>query len=297
MTDRLPFFSVIIPTYCRAQQLQKCLEAIEAINYPTSRFEVIVVDDGSTCSPDAVVSSFQNKIDIKLILQSHAGPAAARNKGAAIAKGEYYAFTDDDCLVSQMWLKNLASRFSLTPDCAIGGRTINAFPENLFADASAAILDVAYAFYNLDPNQACFFASNNLSFPAKHFRTIGGFHEDFTTSEDRELCDRWLHHGLRMIYAPEVVIYHANRLTFRTFWNQHFNYGRGAFRFHHLHAQRGWGRFRPHLYFYFSLFRDGLLQNGTSRLQRILLLFASQTSNVAGFAWQALEHRIQKRKH
>src|SRR5919109_3753697 len=49
----------------------------------------------------------------------------------------------------------------------------------------------------------------------------GGFDTTFRTSEDRDLCDRWLHHAYRMIYAPEVIVSHAHPLTLRTFWRQH----------------------------------------------------------------------------
>jgi glycosyltransferase involved in cell wall biosynthesis len=53
MGQSYPFFSVIIPTYERAQQLTVCLRALACQNYPRDRFEVLVVDDGSGTSPKA----------------------------------------------------------------------------------------------------------------------------------------------------------------------------------------------------------------------------------------------------
>jgi GT2 family glycosyltransferase len=100
-----------------------------------------------------------------------------------------------------------------------------------------------YAYYNADPSQARFFASNNLVFPADGFHALGGFDTTFRTSEDRDLCNHGLHHGYHMTYAPEVIVSHAHVLTLRTFWQQHFNYGRGAFRYHRARARRGSGFF------------------------------------------------------
>ena len=95
---------------------------------------------------------------------------------------------------------------------------------------SQHIVDIGCAHHNKDPNDARFFTANNLAVRAADFFMLGGFDSSFgnTASEDRELCGRWLHHGYRMIYVPEATIYHAHRLTFRTFCRQHFNYGRGA---------------------------------------------------------------------
>jgi hypothetical protein len=56
--------------------------------------------------------------------------------------------------------------------------------------------------------------------------------------EDRDLCDRLIARGYRLIYAPDALVRHAHPLTLRTFWQQHFNYGRGAYRLHQLRARR-----------------------------------------------------------
>ena len=87
-------------------------------------------------------------------------------------------------------------------DHMVGGRTINALPDNPYATASQEIIDVVYRYYNAEAGPARFFTSNNLALSAERFRAIGGFDPAFTTSEDRELCDRWLHHGGALAYAP-----------------------------------------------------------------------------------------------
>jgi GT2 family glycosyltransferase len=292
MKESPPVFSIIIPTYDRPAQLAACLQALARLDYHRDRFEVLVVDDGSQTPPETVVTSFRDRLDVTLLAQPHAGPAAARNCGAARAKGRFLAFTDDDCMPAPGWLQSLAARFASTPDQIIGGRTLNALSDNLYSTTSQTIIEVVYAYYNTDPNQASFFASNNLAVPADRFRAIGGFDETFMTSEDRELCDRWLHHSYRMTYAPEAVVYHAHALTLRTFWRQHFRYGRGAFRFHQTRARRGWGRFMPEPKFHLTLLGYPFSQaRGRRALRLAASLMLSQVASAAGLAWEGMSKR------
>ena len=232
MEEAHPVFSIIIPTYNRFKELAVCLHSLTCLDYPRDCFEVIVVGDGGSALPEAVVDGIRQKIDVKLLTQAHAGPAGARNTGAKRARGKFLAFTDDDCIPKADWLKKLAARFAQTPDHLIGGRTLNAMKSNPYSTTSQMIVDIVYSYYNQDPKRARFFASNNLAIPAERFHELGGFDATFRTSEDRELCDRWLHHGYHMTYAPEAIIYHEHILTLGGFLRQHFGYGRGAFRFH-----------------------------------------------------------------
>lgn len=235
-------FSIIIPTYNRPEQLASCLESLTRLDYPKRDFEVVVVDDGSPTPLESVVSRFFNRFHLTLIKQDNAGPASARNTGATQARGKYLAFTDDDCALAPDWLTNLAARFATAPDAMIGGRTINALEENLYSTASQVLIDCLYNYHNSSDKRAKsnFFTSNNLALPSEVFRAFNGFDTTFTLAagEDRELCDRWLHYGFKMIYAPEVRVYHAHHLTLPTFWRQHFNYGRAAVYFLKARASR-----------------------------------------------------------
>jgi glycosyltransferase involved in cell wall biosynthesis len=287
----LPLFSVIIPTYSRPEQLAACLQAIAALDYPRDRFEVIVVDDGSPEPPVDIVESFSGIIDVKLLTQTNAGPAAARNAGAAGARGDYLVFTDDDCLPDSQWLRAYAGQFSITPLSIVGGRTLNALPHNLFSAASQSVIDAVYRYFNM-AGQPLFFATNNLAMPAASFRQLAGFNEQFRTSEDRELCDRWTQNGYRMIYAPQAVCHHAHRLNLRSFWGQHFGYGRGAFRFHRERRTRHGSRLEPDLRFYFSLLTSpAVTERGARMLMLTALVCWSQIASTAGFAWEMLQHR------
>ena len=89
--------SVVIPTYNRAA---KVVEAIESVRAQThSRWEIIVVDDGSTDStPDDIARGFGKDSRVRYVAQANRGASAARNRGIALAKGEVIAFLDSDDL-------------------------------------------------------------------------------------------------------------------------------------------------------------------------------------------------------
>jgi len=283
MTDT-PNFSIVIPTYNRPAQLAVCLQACARLDYPRDRFEVIVVDDGGTTPLDEIVTRFHGMLTLKLLRQENTGPAAARNRGASEARGEFLAFTDDDCSPAPKWLQALTAQFVASPDCAVGGQTLNALPHNLYSTASQLLI------------ASRFFPSSNLAFPTKEFRAIGGFDVTYprAAAEDRELCDRWLHHGYRMIYAAEAMVYHAHDLTFRTFLRQHFHYGQGALYFRQVRARRGQDRVKVEPpAFYFNMLRYPFVTaRGCNALIMMLLLVVTQVANAAGFFWERARGRV-----
>lgn len=286
------FFSIVIPTYNRPERLATCLESISNVEYGRDRFEVIVVDDGSQISVEPVVARFYDQFNLTLITQINAGPAQARNTGAAKAKGNFLVFTDDDCTLASDYLQKLEVSVIKTPDYLIGGRTLNALENNLYSTASQALIDYLYDYYNTGSKQSNFFASNNFAMPTQHFNALGGFDTTFplAAGEDREFCDRWLRHGYKMTYAPEVQIYHAHKLTLAKFWHQHFNYGRGAFCFHKTRSQHELERVKVEpISFYSNLLMYPLTQKSEQpSLLIAALFFLSQVANVAGFFWERL---------
>ena len=235
-----PTFSVVVPTYEREASLARCLEALVAQTLDRDRFEVVVVDDGSTVRPRGAVARAASRMDVRLIEQANAGPAAARNAGADAARGAYVVFTDDDCLPDPAWLEALDAMAARHPGCAIGGRVVNALGDGLFSSASQLLIEFLYDYYNVDETGGRFFITSNLALPAPTFRQIGGFDQSFplAAAEDRDLCDRWREAGLEMVYCHHAIVHHAHALGMRSFCRQHFNYGRGAFHLHRARARR-----------------------------------------------------------
>ena len=288
MSTKQPRISIVIPTYARpCRKLAACLESCTQLDYPRDRFEVIVVDDGSEQVPEEVTHPFLDRIDVVLLTQQHAGPAMARNTGAAQAKGEYLAFTDDDCACDPDWLNALANGFTDKPEWVLGGRTLNALPTNLYSAASQILIAYLYSYYNSVPEQARFFTTNNLAVADEGFHAVGGFDTLYirAAAEEREFCDRWSYHGRRMAFVPEAVIHHFHTLSLSTFSRQHFDYGRGAYQFRKARACRDAAPIRVEpASFYLNMLRFPFGRaKGVGVLSVMMLLVVSQVANAAGF--------------
>jgi GT2 family glycosyltransferase len=297
----LPTFSIVVPTYRRLERLAVCLRSLATLDYPRDRFEVIVVDDGGNLPLPRIPAP----IDVVLLTQLHAGPATARNRGAARARGKYLAFTDDDCRPDPGWLRAMAARVAQAPDHAIGGRTINALPHNPYSTATQLLVDFLSE-WHAGHEGVAFFASNNLVVPADLFLARGGFDADFrlAAGEDREFCHRWGRSGGRFTYALEALVRHEHHLDLGSFWRQHVTYGRGALHFHRIlaRAEHGPPASTP-LSFYPQLVTYPLQAPHERRLLLTALLLLAQVATVAGYwrerlRWQpgpALGDRDQRK--
>jgi GT2 family glycosyltransferase len=241
MSETLPRISVVVPNYNRPEPLRHCLEALAALDYPVDRYEVIVVDDGGRAPLDGLVGGYRDRLQVRLLRQDNLGPGAARNTGAAAVRGEYLAFTDDDCRPEPGWLRAFAARLEIRPDALLGGRTLNGLPDNIYSEASQALQGWFYDYCETRASPLRFFASNNLCLPAALFHGLGGF--DTATlryaSEDRELCGRWVAAGRVLDYVPEARVRHHHDLDALGFWRQHFAYGRGAYRLRLARQRQG----------------------------------------------------------
>src|ERR1700676_2887219 len=136
-----PSVTIVIPTFARPKQLKNCLNAIAALEYPASRFEVLVVDDGSDCGVQDIVRPFKGQCNIEYSAQPHLGPAAARNHGARIASGEILAFTDDDCRPDSLWLMAISGNIAMNKGALLGGKIVNSLNDNLYSRASQLLID------------------------------------------------------------------------------------------------------------------------------------------------------------
>jgi glycosyltransferase involved in cell wall biosynthesis len=113
MTPPAPLVSVVIPVFNAGNRLREAIATIEHQRHEP--LEIIVVDDGSTDDTSAVIRQLGHKV--RALRQANAGPAAARNRGMAIARGELFAFLDADDLWPEGKLHHQVGR--LTEDSEI----------------------------------------------------------------------------------------------------------------------------------------------------------------------------------
>lgn len=234
-------FSIVIPTFNRPGRLRRCIAAIGALDYPRDAIEVIIVDDGGTVP----IELGEHSLTLRVVRQENAGPAAARNRGAAEANHPFLAFTDDDCAPEPQWLSELTKRLVATPNAIVGGRIVNDLPSNRFATASQTVTDFAYDWAERSgrgtgPGDTWLFATANLACPTNRFCELGGFDESFplAAGEDYDFCHLWQHAGDPALYAPRAIVRHSHWLGLRSYCRQHFAYGRGLLQFRRRATRR-----------------------------------------------------------
>jgi GT2 family glycosyltransferase len=261
-------------------------------SHPREAFEVIVVDDASRNCIAPRIDPFADQIQVRILRQAHGGPAHARNSGAAIARGDWLVFLDDDCEPAPGWL---AAFDAATPseDELLGGKTLNCLRGNPYSRRSQQLLDYLCEYFFSGASPFRFFASNNIAVASARFRKLGGFDSRFplAAGEDRDFCYRWLQSGGLLTRIPEAVVTHAHCLSLASFMRQHFNYGRGAATYDSLRIQQFSERLRlqPFSFYTNMLGLPWRTETGWSAAVGSLLLLLSQAANAAGFVYQATQ--------
>lgn len=116
MSSTKPQFSVIIPLYNKAAEVEATVRSVLAQSLEP--LEIVVVDDGSTDESAAVVERIASPL-VRLIRQPNAGECAARNRAMAEARGDYFALLDADDLWKPEFLEEMASLIASWPECGI----------------------------------------------------------------------------------------------------------------------------------------------------------------------------------
>src|SRR6185312_13020416 len=100
------FFSIIIPLYNRPQEIHELLDTLTRQTY--TRFEVLVIEDGSTNDAKDIVESYNNRLDVKYFVKPNSGQGFTRNYGFERAIGDYFIIFDSDCLIPKNYLEIVA---------------------------------------------------------------------------------------------------------------------------------------------------------------------------------------------
>ena len=238
--EQLPAVSIIIPVKDRAADLRNCLTSLQQLNYPAEKLELVVVDDGSRDQTPQVATEFG-----AVLLASGAvggGPALARNKGAAVAKGEVLAFIDSDCTASPDWLNELLPAFYDPKLAAVGG-WVDGMHQGSALDRYEAVMSSL----NLGRREMSggaggdtfYLPSCNLLLRKEAFRAAGGFNPGMQVGEDVDLTWRLRDAGWKIQYLPQGRVYHAHRSRPWPFMKRRFDYGTSEGRLQQLHPVRG----------------------------------------------------------
>ena len=203
------FVSVVIPTYNRRPILEKCLLALERQQAcpEIDRYEVVVVDDGSTDgTPDWLRGAAERFPHVRLIEQSHGGPAEGRNRGVDHAYGDVIVFIDSDLVVTDSFLSCHASSLVRSWEergdrlCFTYGAVINTANFEQPTAERHKLRDLSWAY----------FATGNVAIAKEVLQRAGLFDTGFRLYgwEDLELGERLRRMGVQLIKCPAAVGYH-----------------------------------------------------------------------------------------
>ncbi len=212
MSD-FPFVSVVVPTWNRATLLADCLASLRAQDYPQDRFEIIVVDDGSTDATPEVVSMFQDGTlpEVRYVRQDHRGLNVARNAGIAAAKGDPICFVDDDVETPPGWLRALVEGALRHPEAGCLGGPVRV----RFEAKPPKICEMeSWAWegeqdYGLTEQTVPHVNGSNMALRRWALSQVGLFHEALSGSGDElEWERRLICAGSAIFYIPSAWLWH-----------------------------------------------------------------------------------------
>ena len=234
----LPSVSVIVPTKDRAAELEDCLAALFAVDYPPERFEVIVVDDGSSDRTPDVAKAYPCRY---IANDRNRGQSYSRNAGARAASGEILAFIDSDCVASREWLRELVRFFSWSKVAAAGGLVVGFSDESALDryEQVASSLNMGDRLILMsDDDSMSYVPTCNLLVRRDVYLDLGGLREDLRVGEDVDLCWRLRSAGWRLVYSPTGLVRHRHRTRLHEMLRRRAAYGTSEALLHSLHPDK-----------------------------------------------------------
>ncbi|TES90386.1 MAG: glycosyltransferase [Candidatus Cloacimonadota bacterium] len=202
--------SVVIPTYNRKSELKKLLDALKEEEYPFSKFEVIVVDDGSQDGTKEFLESYKSPFRlIKIVHNKNRGSAASRNDGIKAANNEIILFLDDDLIPVPCIVSNHIKHHHIK-NCAVIGNIIY---RKTFNTRWVSRYLSTRGIHKIKPNKRipfkCFWTSN-ASIRKEYLIKVGLFDENFKIAggEDTEIAYRLEKNGVEFLYEKEALCFH-----------------------------------------------------------------------------------------
>jgi len=212
-------FSIIIPVSDADTYLEQSIDHCLNLNYPD--YEIILLPDKPIPEP----SSF------RVIPTVNPSPSVKRNVGIQNAQGEICAFIDADAYPTQDWLEKADQHFNDPQVAAVGGPNLTPDEDTEMQKAAGFILAFPLGGgtpkrFSPAPLHECDeLQSVNMLIRKSVLEEIGGFDSGLWPGEDAKLSYQIKKMKMKMIYSPEIIVYHHRRPLFRQFLKQLWNYG------------------------------------------------------------------------
>jgi len=192
--------SVVIPTYERPDDLERCLESLYSANQTIEEdFEILVSDDSISADSKRLVRSKFPSVSWGVGKKN--GPAGNRNAGVARAKGEWIVFLDDDCFATPQYLEAYSNAISKYPETEVfEGRIFPDRPRFTWAEGCPS------------NEKGGMLWTSNLCIRKSLFTEMNGLDERFRVAfEDVDLAYRLKQKGMDSRFITEASVCHPWR--------------------------------------------------------------------------------------
>ncbi len=219
------YFSIIIPTRNRGTLVKKKVEQLSKLDYPSSNYEIIVVDNNSEDETLKILGQLSKKVkNLRFFSEGRRGPSFARNLGIKQAKYNYLVFTDDDIFISKKYLTDYEKAWKKHPRAVvIGGKITAIFKGKKNNRRQKLIKNHPWCYADLDlgprdrqlkPGELLF--SGNMSLKRIHKNDGNVYFNEFLGraiadniiiyAEDYELCYRFILQMKEVWYTPSIGV-------------------------------------------------------------------------------------------
>ena len=216
--------SIIICTYNRAKYIGPLLDSISKNDYPTSDYEIILVDNNCTDNTRGVCEQFvatHPEIRLRYVVETEQGLSAARNKGIKEAKGEVIIYVDDDALVDTDYIRIYAEHFAAHPETMAAGGPIEPLYEtkepSWMSPYTKALLTawMNYGDKVREYPNGRYPGGGNAAYRKVVFDKVGLFNTELgrkgtalLASEEKDIFDKMKALGMLVLYLPTPVLHH-----------------------------------------------------------------------------------------
>lgn len=214
--------SIIIPVKEINAYIRQAMEHYACLDYDD--FEILIFPDHA---------SDEEFPHTRIIPSGEVGPADKRDMALQYAEGEIIAFIDDDAYPRADWLKNAVKYFDNPEVGAVGGPAVTAPEDDIWQQASGKVYEsflcsggYIYRYLPREEREADDLPSVNLIVRRDVFEKIGGYDSNYYPGEDTKLCLDIVESGRKIIYSPDVLVYHHRRRVFRQHLRQATNYAK-----------------------------------------------------------------------
>ncbi|API58028.1 hypothetical protein BSL82_00865 [Tardibacter chloracetimidivorans] len=216
--------TIVIPHLHQWRQLDDCLASLHSQTLPRDRYDIIVVDNGSTDFETGRQNVSRRYPDVRMVSEREIGPGPARNTGVGLAETEMIACVDADCIADSRWVESALNALAAGGAGTIHGGDVQIARQSPGRFTEVEAYEAVFGYrQKLYITKKHFSGTGNLAFWKSDFARIGPF-AGITVAEDMDWGRRARAAGMKLSYNPQMLVYHPARKSvaeLESKWSRH----------------------------------------------------------------------------